>query len=79
MLLPRPAASKIPAPSRKNVRFSGKKRGKRVRFTWRSSASVSAKSVFTVSEAVRFGRDVHEDVAAGLALSPLPSVSPPER
>ena len=36
---------KIPAFSRKNSRFSGKKREKRVRFTRCSSTSVSAKSV----------------------------------
>ena len=37
-------------PSRKNVRFSGKNNGKRVRFVRRVSTSVSAKSVLTVSE-----------------------------
>ena len=39
------------AASRKKVRFSGKKSGKRVRLVCRASTSVSAKSVFTVSEA----------------------------
>ena len=48
-----PATSKIPAPSRKKVLFSGKKSGNRVRFTWRLSASVSAKSVLTVTEAFK--------------------------
>ena len=42
------------APSRKNVRFSGKNSGKRVRFVRRVSTSVSAKSVLTVSEPSRF-------------------------
>ena len=41
--------SKNVAPSRKNVRRSGKKIGNRVRFTRRRSTSVSAKSVFTVA------------------------------
>jgi hypothetical protein len=41
-------------PSRKKDRFSGKNNGKRVRFVWRVSTSVSAKSVFIVSEAVTF-------------------------
>ncbi len=36
------------------MRFSGKKSGKRVRLVCRLSTSVSAKSVFTVSEARRF-------------------------
>ena len=43
--------SKMSAPSRKNVRFSGKNNGKRVRLTRRASTSVSAKSVFAVSDA----------------------------
>jgi hypothetical protein len=38
----------------KKVRFSGKKRGKRVRFVRRASTSVSAKSVLTVIEASAF-------------------------
>ena len=42
---------KMSAPSRKNVRFSGKKSGKRVRLVRRVSTSVSAKSVLTVSDA----------------------------
>ena len=50
-----PATSNTPAPSRKNVRFSGKNSGNRVRLTWRMSASVSAKSVLTVIDALRFG------------------------
>ena len=50
---PRPNA-KMSAPSRKNVRFSGKKSGNRVRLVRRVSTSVSAKSVLTVSEASRF-------------------------
>jgi hypothetical protein len=54
-VLPRPATSKTPAPSRKKLRFSGKKSSKRVRLTWRASTSVSAKSVSTVRDAVRFG------------------------
>ncbi len=49
------ATSNTPAPSRKKARFSGKNSGKRVRLIWRASASVSAKSVFTVTEALRFG------------------------
>ena len=40
-------------PSRKNVRFSGKNSGKRVRFVWRVSTSVSAKSVLSVADASR--------------------------
>jgi hypothetical protein len=44
---PRPTPKeKISAASRKNVRFSGKKSGKRVRLVWRASTSVSGKSVF---------------------------------
>ena len=45
---------KRPARSRKNSRFSGKKRLKRVRFTWALSASAWAKSVFQVRSSVRF-------------------------
>ena len=41
-------------PSRKNVRFSGKNSGKRVRLVRRVSTSVSAKSVLTVSDPRRF-------------------------
>ena len=41
-------------PSRKNVRFSGNTSGNRVRFVRRVSTSVSAKSVFTVSDASVF-------------------------
>ena len=55
VVLTRPATSNTPAPSRKNARFSGKKSGKRVRFTCRRSASVSAKSVLTVMAALRLG------------------------
>jgi len=36
---------KTSEPSRKNIRFSGKKSGKRVRLMRRSSTSVSAKSI----------------------------------
>ena len=43
--------SKISVPSRKNDRFSGKKRLKRLTLVRRSSTSVSAKSVFTVRKA----------------------------
>ena len=46
--------SKMSAPCRKNVRFSGKTIGKRVRLVRRVSTSVSAKSVFTVSAASAF-------------------------
>ena len=49
---PRPK-EKMSAPSRKNVRFSGKNSGKRVRLVRRVSTSVSAKSVLTVSDASR--------------------------
>ena len=42
-------------PCRKNSRFSGKRRGNRVRFTCRSSTSVSAKSVLMVRFARRLG------------------------
>ncbi len=41
-------------PSRKKVRFSSKNNGKRVRLVRRVSTSVSAKSVFTVSDESRF-------------------------
>ncbi len=51
--LPR-AKSKMPRPSRKNSRFSGKNRLNRVRFTCCSSTSTCAKSVLTVKSAVRF-------------------------
>ena len=47
-----PPKLKMPASCRKNARFSGKNKGKRVRLTRRSSTSASAKSVFTVSAAV---------------------------
>ncbi len=45
---------KVPWFSRKNSRFSGKKRLKRVRLTCCWSASTCAKSVLTVRSAVRF-------------------------
>ena len=48
------AKSKMPRPSRKNSRFSGKNRLNRVRFTCCSSTSTWAKSVFQVRSAVRF-------------------------
>ena len=51
----RPANAKVPCPSRKKSRFSGKNRLKRVRFTCCSSTSTCAKSVRTVKSAVRFG------------------------
>ena len=51
---PRPNV-KMSSPSRKNVRFSGKNSGNRVRLVRRVSTSVSAKSVFTVSDASPFG------------------------
>jgi hypothetical protein len=44
---------KLPRPSRKNSRFSGKKRLKRVRFTCCSSTSTCAKSVLYVASRVR--------------------------
>ena len=44
-----PPKAKIPSSWRKKSRFSGKNNGKRVRFTRRSSTSVSAKSVLNVS------------------------------
>ena len=44
---------KIPCPSRKNSRFSGKKRLNRVRLICCVSASTCAKSVFQVRSAVR--------------------------
>ena len=50
---PNPNA-KMSSPSRKNVRFSGKKSGNRVRLVRRVSTSVSAKSVFTVTDASVF-------------------------
>ena len=43
----------VPAFSRKNARFSGKKSGKRVRFTCWSSTSTWAKSVLTVRSSAR--------------------------
>ena len=46
--------SKMPRPSRKKSRFSGNCRLKRVRFSCCSSTSTCAKSVFTVTSAVRF-------------------------
>ncbi len=45
--------SKMPAFSRKNSRFSGKNRLKRVRSICSSSASTWAKSVFTVRSSTR--------------------------
>ncbi|HEU5169946.1 MAG TPA: hypothetical protein VFU46_05385, partial [Gemmatimonadales bacterium] len=45
------AKSKMSDPSRKKPRFSGKKSGNRVRLVRRASTSVSAKSVFRVTEA----------------------------
>ncbi len=53
-MTPPRAKPKMPRPSRKNSRFSGKNSGKRVRLTWRSSTSTCAKSVFQVKSAVRF-------------------------
>ena len=50
---------KVDAFSRKNERFSGKNRSKRVRFTCSSSTSTCAKSVLTVKSAVRLGRTAH--------------------
>jgi hypothetical protein len=44
---------KIPRPSRKNSRFSGSVRLKRVRLTCCSSISTCAKSVFTVRSAAK--------------------------
>ena len=44
---------KVPCPSRKNSRFSGKKRLKRVRLICCASASTWAKSVFQVRSAIR--------------------------
>ena len=46
--------SKRPARSRKNSRFSGKKRLKRVRLIWTLSASTWAKSGLRVASSVRF-------------------------
>ena len=55
MSLPRPSPKlKMSEPSRKNVRVSGKKSGKRVRFVRRVSTSDSAKSVLTESDDTRF-------------------------
>ena len=48
------AKSKMSAPCRKKVRFSGKNSGNRVRLVRRVSTSVSAKSVLTVSDASAF-------------------------
>ncbi len=50
---------KVVAFSRKNGRFSGKNRSKRVRLTCSSSASTCAKSVFTVTSIVRLGVTPH--------------------
>src|SRR5216110_1509092 len=47
------------APSRKKERFSGKKRGKRVRLICRVSTSVSAKSVFAVNTVTSCGVTFH--------------------
>ncbi len=49
----------MPAPSWKNSRFSGKKRGNRSRFTCRSSTSDCAKSVRQVASAVKLGVTRH--------------------
>ena len=56
LLAPKPVAAKLkmPCPSRKNSRFSGKKRPNRVRLTCCSSTSTWAKSVLYVKSAVRF-------------------------
>ena len=54
-LLDNPPKSKIKASCRKKSRFSGKNSGKRVRLIWRSSTSVSAKSVLRVRLRVRLG------------------------
>ncbi len=75
--LPRPATSYTPAPSRKNVRFSGKRSSKRVRLIWRASTSVSAKSVLTVREAVRLEVMLLKTSRPGLKL-PLLFSSPAE-
>ena len=72
------ATSNTPAPSRKNARFSGKNSGNRVRLIWRSSASVSAKSVLTVTDAFMFGvRFLKMSRPACSLLSPVSR--PPER
>ena len=76
-------------PSRKNVRFSGKNSGKRVRLVWRASTSVSAKSVFTETDALTIGpetlprrRDWRRTgsstaaPAAGMPPPPMPPVAP---
>ena len=76
--LPSPATSKTPAPSRKNVLFSGKNSSNRVRLIWRESTSVSAKSVLTVSDAVRLEVIALKTSAPSLAL-PRPFSSPPDR
>ncbi len=49
-----PPKAKVPWFSRKNSRFSGKKRLNRVRLICCSSASTWAKSVLYVKSAVRF-------------------------
>jgi hypothetical protein len=65
---------KMSAPCRKKVRFSGKNSGKRVRFVWRLSTSVSAKSVLTVREASTF--EPRRCVTSRLGSS-VPSVAAP--
>ena len=57
------------SPSRKNVRFSGKNSGNRVRFVRRVSTSVSAKSVLTVPDASTFGAEPLGHVEARLKLA----------
>ena len=65
---PRPNA-KMSSPSRKNVRFSGKNSGNRVRFVRRVSTSVSAKSVLTVQRRDDVRAEALRDVEARLKLA----------
>jgi hypothetical protein len=69
--------SKMSEPSRKKVRFSGKKISKRVRLICRTSTSVSAKSVFTVNAASSSTsplRHVQGDVGIEVGFLPGPAM-----
>ena len=56
----------VDAFSRKNGRFSGKNRSKRVRLTCSSSASTCAKSVFTVDVEREVGPDAPLEIDAAV-------------
>ena len=68
----------VAAFSRKKLRFSGKNRSKRVRFTCSSSASTWEKSVLTVKSVVTFGVMPHFTSNPAVALASR-VVLPPRR